>query len=720
MESYDIKKMRFKSKNEPEIEEKLTGKVITQLEDQSKVQPNAELEGKEYIQFPDGTTQLVVGNSHAKSGVKMNIPDGSRIVSTSLNFSAKQAKQLNDEYGLSISKKDTYANGINKYVKKIGLDALYKEEEELYTLIKKEVEKKDVEQSTKLVNQEYLSGKVAQIQGQKEGLEELKSKFFSVVFDMQEESKAEGSGGKSKDGELKYGGVSEQDFKKLCKDYGISEKHGKSLVRGSINSFESGGDMPKYPHGGEHDDDKEVLAELRKKYDTKPKIEVAREEGFLTDAQMNILMGEFYSGRVEGVDYDSPAGSGTRSKSPYGEKEAYTQEGIDRLNTFNNKYGLSKVPDGASKEEIDNAAGELQDYMKKNHPELVYNYMMTKSHQPNNKLKEKLKTINKARIAAGETAYPITNKGLDQAVKDKNLTKANVIEGYRDNKWWYRALDIKEESIPRSEYDKLIKREGSVKEGDNLYFSENADNPEEYTMYTPIDDEKEEEVVVVDEEEEEDFNPNIPKGYYPRLFGAPNQYPSPPFRMDAHLLGESRAERMDPVRIGIEPQIQEAGAQREFVAEQMFGNLAPNVAGSVMATLMGNQTKAINAEARNANMINAQNQASTELFNIGQSWKENEANLRNKLSFEARTYTALGNYQEEFKRWEDQLTQIGINNYKNDQAFNLMNQMFDNYNVDSGGNKVDYDGSDNFKVNSAMNEFKKTFKYDPITGEEIV
>lgn len=718
MESYDIKKMRFKSKNEPKIEEKLTGKVITQLEDQSKVQPNAELEGKEYIQFPDGTTQLVAGNSHSKSGVKMNIPDGSRIVSTSINFSAKQAKQINDEYGLSISKKDTYANGINKYVKKIGLDALYKEEEELYTLMKKEIEKKDVEESTKLVNQEYLSGKVAQIQGQKEGLEELKAKFFSVVFDMQEESKSEGRGGKSKNGELKYGGVSEQDFKKLCKDYGISEKHGKSLLKGTINSFDDGGTQNPHDHGpnGEHFEDskefdKEVLAELRKKYNTKPKVEEAAGKGLLTELQANILTTEFASGRVEGVDYDSPAGAGGRSKSPYGEKEAYTQEGIDRLNSFRvDKYGLSKVPDGASKKAIDDAAGELQDYMKKNHPELVYNYMMTKSHKPNNKLEERLRSINKKRIAAGETAYPVTNKGLDQAVKDKKLTKSDVIEGYRDNKWWYRALDIKEVEIPKSEYDKLIKREGSVKEGDDLFFSEDPDNPEEYTKYIPIEEEVEEKEKVVVEEEEEEFNPNIPKGYYPRLFGGPNQYPSPPYPMDPHLMGKTRFQRMDPVRVGIEPQIQEAGEQRKFVAEKMFGNLAPNVAASVMANQTGNQTKAINAAALDANRINAQNLASTELFNIGQSDKESEANLRNKLSFEARTYTALGNYQEEVKRWEDQLTQIGINNYKNNQALNLMNQMFPNYNVGSGGNKIDYDGSDNFKVDSAMNEFKKNFQ----------
>ena len=59
----------------------LTDEVITGLPVGSSVQPNAELENKEHLKFPDGEIQRVAGNPHKKGGVKMYIPDGTKILS---------------------------------------------------------------------------------------------------------------------------------------------------------------------------------------------------------------------------------------------------------------------------------------------------------------------------------------------------------------------------------------------------------------------------------------------------------------------------------------------------------------------------------------------------------------------------------------------------------------------------------------------------------------
>lgn len=720
MEGYDIKKMRFKSKNEPKIEEKLTGKIITELEDQSEIQPNAELEGKEYIQFPDGTTQLVKGASHAKGGVRMNIPDGSKIVSNSLKVTAKQAKQLKEDFDLTVSPKNTYSSVIDKYVKKIGLDALYNEEEELYKLIGKEGEKTGVNDSTMAVNQEYLSGKTNQLQVEKMDKERQKSEFFLKVFDMQEESKPESKKQKSKDGQLKYGGVSEQDFKKICKKHGISEEQGRVLLGEKLQSFELGGKM-------------------KKKYNTTAKVEKAKKEGKLTDEQYKELVA--YIEEKNKTIFTTSSGRHVVLSEQERIKQRKSDEG----------GGFGEV----TKENIE----DVMWHYYKNFPYVAEKHLGVKVvdgditwdkdidfTKENEKVRKFQQEANKVMIASDKS---ILSEGADEYFSSDFQDKAQSHldnETFVDETGSIRGFDGKVGNFTSGRYINkvnvftpedmvvakknniytLAQAEAALKEDPDLFsdiskermgklrgFSgEGADfgidpytPPEEEEVLTPA------EPGVID-----NTPPPAPKGYFPKLFAEPNQFPTAPYPMDAHLMGESRFQRMDPVRVGIEPQIQEAGEQRKFIAEQMFGNLAPNVAASVMANQMGNQTKAINAEARAANMTNAQNLASTELFNIGQSDKESEANLRNKLSFEQRQYTAKGNYQEEMKRWEDQIRRININKYSNNQALNLMNQMFPDYNVGAGANSVDYTPDQMWEILKRSEEYMKTHGTPPTEG----
>ena len=724
MEGYDINRIKFKSKNEPSVEEKLTGKVITGLENLNKVRPNAELEGKEYIQFPDGTTQLVAGNSHAKGGVKMNIPDGAKVASNSLTLSSPQAKQLKDEYGINVSPKDTYASAITKYIKKIGLEDLYNEEEELYKLVSKELEKTDVDESTRLVNQEYLSGKTRELQLKKEEKEKAKSEFFGIVFDIQEGSKSESKMNKSKNGELKYGGLSEQNFKEICKKHGISEEQGRVLL---------GEKMPSFEDGGEFD-------VLRKKYNTAEKVDLALEDGTITNDQYQQLMSELK--KQNGVIFTTESGAGT-----YSDEATYLREKQKKSDAAFGKIGT----------------GDMEDVMwnyYKNFPEAAKKHLGVKVAdgkiswdksidftKENEKVRAFQKDANKIMVASDNSILSEDASGLFSG-EFQDLAKSHLEnETFIDDKKNIRGFDGKVGNFTSGRYvnkvnvltpeeitklegmhiytlsqaEEALKKDPSLlsdntqdrikklrdvsKEGAdfrlNVYDTPDAPKPEVKTEPTP--------------DGPIDNNPvAVPKGYFPQLFGGPNEYPTAPYPMDPHLLGESRFQRMDPIRIGIEPQIQEAGDQRKFLAEQLFGNLSPNVAASVMASSMANQTKAINAEARAANITNAQNLANTELFNIGQAGKESEANLRNKLSFEQRQYMAKSNFQEEMKRWEDQIRRININKYKNNQALNLMNQMFPDFNVGYGGNTVNYDPQSQFQIQD-MQKFLQTMGYDPLT-----
>lgn len=709
MEGYDINKIKFKSKNEPSVEEKLTGKVITGLKDLKEVQPNAELEGKEYMQFPDGTTQLVVGNSHKKDGVKMNIPDGTKIVSHALKLSAKEAKDLKEEYGINVSNKDSYSSAITKYTKKIGLDALYDEEKELYELVNKQSEKSDVKESTRLVNEEYMSGKTREIQLAKEDKEVEKAQFFGVVYDLQEASKSEGKKKKSEDGEMKYGGLSKQNFKAVCKKHGISEEQGRVLM---------GEEMPSFEEGGSFD-------ELKKKYNTAEKTNLAFEDGLLNQEQYNKIMASLKA--------DGKIGYTTES----GADDVLSDESIMlREHQSKSDAGFGKV----TKENIE----AVMKHYYSNFPEAAKEHLGAKYDKDGNftwNKDLKLTGYNKE-VEAFQRAADATMRASDSTVIDSKLfsrefqdrAKSHLEnETFIEEKGNIRDFDGKLGSFTggrfinkvnvlspeeKAEFEKrniytLSQAEAAIKADPSLASDETKARLEEirgemidgadFRLNTFVQPEKEEVKEKVKEGPIDDTPLNLPKKNFPQLFLGPNEYPTPPAPMDPHLMGESRFQRMDPIRIGIEPQIQEAADQRKFMSEQMFGNLSPEVAASVMANSLASQTGAINTEARTANMTNAQNLANTKLFNIGQAGKESEANLRNKLSFEQRQYTAKANYQEEMKRWEDQIRRININKYKNNSALNLMNQMFPDFDVNAGANNVSFNPQSEWYIKNKEN-----------------
>lgn len=696
MEGYDINKIKQRSDKSPKEEELLTGKVITGLDNYKDVKPNAELEGGEYIQFPDGTTQLVVGEKHSKGGVKMFIPDGSRMLSATLGPNAEQRKIFKNDFDLSVKKGDSWADVQNKYTKKIGLEKKYNEQEELIKQIKKFQENSGNQpDATRNLNEEYLSGKMSDLENETKTLEAEAAKFFNVPYDMQESLKTDEQRMATDDGTMKYGGVSRQQFKELCDKHGISVNQGMILLGERMPNFEGGGEFEK----------------LKQKYDTNDKINDALNRGEITAEQYAKLYdwiggtGEFEgSGKVEGVDYTRPAGADVRVSAPYEEAEGYTDVGIERLNIFREKFGLKKIPKGSSKETIKKGAGELQKHMIDNYPELVYDYMLKKSHKPNKKLEAKLNEINTKK----KKNYSIDNEGLNEAIKAGDLTKDDITEGYKDDLWWYRALDTVSKEIPESEFNILKDREGAIVQGDKIYFAEDPSNPELYTEYTPIGkepakpEEPETEPKPETDNDGEPIKDDIvpPHGLrsYPRLFFGPNEYSLPPTGMQSHLMANTRLQRMDPIRIGIEPQIQEAGRQREFLAEQLYGSLNPNIAAATMSNALATQTSALNQEALKANMVNAQNLANTELFNIGQAGKESEANNANRLSFEQRQYMAQAKTEEEIRNWYDQIRRIDINRYHRNSTLNLMNQLFPDFNVSSDQMSVNYEPTEAWKL----------------------
>lgn len=208
MKNFNISKIKLKSKKEPTLERKLTGEVISEIK-APNVEPNAELEGEEVIQFPDGVMHTVKGNPHSKGGVKMNIPDGTRILSKVLTLSKKNVSEAKKIFDIELSTKDSFAKAQEKFEKKIGLKRLFDEQEELFKILKSELQKPNVSEGTSLLNQQYLSEKISDIEEQKNSKEDVRKQFFEFIFNSQEESKSidKKNMPKKEDEGMKYGGI---------------------------------------------------------------------------------------------------------------------------------------------------------------------------------------------------------------------------------------------------------------------------------------------------------------------------------------------------------------------------------------------------------------------------------------------------------------------------------------------------------------------------------
>ena len=153
------------------FEDFLTGSYLKELDPKTGVEPNAEIEKNEFLKFPDETVQKAIGDRHSSGGIEVNIPDGTEVVSNNLKFSKGQAKAFSEKFDTKVTTKDTYANGIEKALSKIGYRKIEKEEVELMKEIDKIKDSESIDSNTASMNLEFLTSKLTDVVRRKEELE---------------------------------------------------------------------------------------------------------------------------------------------------------------------------------------------------------------------------------------------------------------------------------------------------------------------------------------------------------------------------------------------------------------------------------------------------------------------------------------------------------------------------------------------------------------------
>jgi hypothetical protein len=208
----------------------LTGEYQFALDAKEPItEPNAEIEGGEYIQDSQGIRKAE-GKSHETGGMPVKLEDGTRIVSNHLQIGIPLAKHLKELAELDVKATDTYSKVLDKYTKKIGLQEINDNLEKNIGLMEKE-KKTDKHKDTELLNEQYISKQINNLTKEKEPLEKQREELFNMLFDVQESTKTPQQGENFK---MEYGG----EVGEVANKYGISQERAHELL--NLQKFQNG------------------------------------------------------------------------------------------------------------------------------------------------------------------------------------------------------------------------------------------------------------------------------------------------------------------------------------------------------------------------------------------------------------------------------------------------------------------------------------------------
>lgn len=366
-------------------------------------------------------------------------------------------------------------------------------------------------------------------------------------------------------------------------------------------------------------------------------------------------------------------------------QEAQGPKGLANLNKLRANVGLGPAKD------VKTGIKELQEYSGKNYDELVTDYMINRSPKPNTKLEEKLRKLG----------YPATKEGAKKAYEEKALTKNDVVDAYKDDKWHFRAIAPKQVIVPREKYDELMKRPGAVKQGDKSFFQEDPNNYHEYTEYIPEDKAAaDQDVKLTAEGNKNTAGPIKQNPIIPQLRGKQN---APWWLQDiiqtAGAAGDlARIKRYQPWQATPEVRLPDAtfyDPTRELAANTEQANLA----SQAQTAFSGPQQLAA------ANSI-AQGQAAKNAADIMGRYNNLNVGLANQLSQER---TGIMNAASQNKANLD--TQLW-------DKYTIMNQQFDNSKAQARQNlRNSFISAITNRANTAnLNSLYPQYAVDPSTG----
>lgn len=164
----------------------------------------------------------------------------------------------------------------------------------------------------------------------------------------------------------------------------------------------------------------------------------------------------------------------------------------------------------------------------------------------------------------------------------------------------------------------------------------------------------------------------------------PDQGVLPPSSPQLPLKSQIRLGRADSVNISPEAALVEAARQRQ-AAMGALDTLPPAQRAAMIAMLSTQEGNMANQAINQTAVANAQQDAQTQQFNIGQADREEALEAQNALSYEDRTFRTQAAYRENLNQYYDFLRKVNAQNFQDVRNQNTVNTLMEGYVIDPDG-----------------------------------
>lgn len=639
---------RSPKENELSIEEMLAGEKVSE-----KVSGpvNAELENGEYLMYPTGDIQEVVGKDHEQGGVDLQLPEGTRILSNNLEIGKEVSKRLKEEHDLKLKPSDTYAEAVSKFSDKVGITKLNKDQE---FLIKKLKDLKEDSPSYK-TNSEYIKSKLSKIEEDKQELNNQRAGVFSMLFDKQESTKPQTT---QKEGSFfEDGGIKE---KIESGEYTIKENR--------VIDTRTGVEVGSLPEGfGNSLDDNYSISFGKNAYE---------DDGFFGREKQSLSKDGKGFGRVTSDNIESIMKAAYRNFPDIAE-EVFSAKFDEEGNfTFDKTIDFSKENDKVlqyQKKVDSRMRAEANTVI--NNPEFYGKDAVTsaKDYLTNQTFDETLARKNDKLMGNFTSSRFSLKTSVVTPEELEKLRSKNIFT----LKQLSRAIDNGEvDFLSDTSKDRFSKVSNTLEENADFGLKTYTQGESEPAVTQNLDSEVTDGTgdLIAKRRDKGDF-----------FYIAPDQSLLPPSATEPHLKVKNRFQRIDPVKIGIEQNLQEAFRQQQFIDSQVSSS-NPNIKAAFLANSAANTQRTVNNAITQTNIVNAQNQQRAEQFNIGQSDRENIAEGNNALNYERRQLTAKAKTDKDLRDYFAFNREVQLNNILREQQLSAIDAMSEDYSIDPFGN----------------------------------
>ena len=686
-----------------------------------------EVEKGEYLQTPDGSTMEVIGKKHSEGGELLNVPDSTKVVSDYLKIGSKLATELKKDFGLNLKHSNSFATVVDKYKKKIGLDALIEDQEEIFKKINKQ---SSVEfEGTRSVNMELLTNKLKEIESTKKELENELEVFTNYIFDKQEESKQYGEynfkkqmGGEvdsqqipaqdnpqQQEGDeleqiiLMYSDITKQDPAEIINQLQqLDDSQLEQVIAQMIQTIQSGNPQEEGGTNMEQEGEKQI------EY-----------------AQKGIKVGDF-SKILESYSWDPTYKRGDLKKQAerlkpildelgikYEEKQLSTQDGQDALAGVAQKKFTELYPETSKhySSKVAPTQKGLQTALDKG--------LVTEKELSNLgvKIKDNKILVGSQEIVPKENIDKLVTLINNKRPDNEQAYKEYVDSNFIDNKWFYRFADVKDINFDTEEELNSFLKNGDYKKiedsnGKTIYSSNKTG-----LYFNPITNKISSNKEAVSEgskykDPSTVKNPpavrnNSGMGTLPLM--VPNQSNLPPNLLQPSLRTVGSYEAT-PLYISPEDTIRDLNRQYNTASTLITEN-NPYTAGAAMANLQSQTNDAINKAYYTSSMANAQDRRNVENLNEERISKRDIYNTGRLDAYEKAAQDAQDNFISSWRNYIDKKNLEGVNNWNLQNQVNTFNAINPNYKINSLGQVIQTEDPNVFYYNGSV------YKVDPTTKD---